>query len=311
MITSNRFNTIDSMWTNALADLFDRGRPSDSRIGNTLEIIGWSGVLTDLEYTFLCNPRRKLSASYAAAELIWYLSGEANINRIRFYAPQYEQYAEGNIAYGAYGERLKNNIRNCDQMRLAIKMLNTSPASRQCVLSMWRPDDMLMAYEQKHKDLPCTLNWQFFMREGELHMVTNMRSQDVWLGMPYDIFVNTCMMRLLANDLQVKMGTYTHNCGSLHIYEKNWEAAREARCIHPVSLPNYWEKGDDSVYDSSRVCEIEEKMRLLGNLQPHQDVHFTDMGVMLQDLLRACALKFGYVSDMFTSAALLQAAQRC
>jgi len=56
-----------------------------------------------------------------------------------------------------------------------------------------------------------------------------MRSNDVWLGMPYDIWCFTCIQILIAQELGVEVGSYIHQPGSLHLYEKNWEKARECR----------------------------------------------------------------------------------
>ena len=48
-----------------------------------------------------------------------------------------------------------------------------------------------------------------------------MRSNDVWMGFPYDVFQFTCMQILMSMELGVEIGTYTHIAGSLHLYERN------------------------------------------------------------------------------------------
>lgn len=48
-----------------------------------------------------------------------------------------------------------------------------------------------------------------------------MRSCDLWYGFPYDVF-NFCNLQvLLSMELGVELGTYTHICGSLHLYERD------------------------------------------------------------------------------------------
>ncbi|MNP18299.1 Thymidylate synthase [compost metagenome] len=49
-----------------------------------------------------------------------------------------------------------------------------------------------------------------------------MRSNDIYLGMPYDIFSFTMLQEMLALELNVELGSYTHMVGSLHIYEKHF-----------------------------------------------------------------------------------------
>ena len=53
-------------------------------------------------------------------------------------------------------------------------------------------------------------------------MTTYMRSNDLWMGFPYDVFQFTCLQTLLAMELDVELGTYTHVAGSLHLYERDY-----------------------------------------------------------------------------------------
>jgi thymidylate synthase len=48
-----------------------------------------------------------------------------------------------------------------------------------------------------------------------------MRSNDIWMGFPYDVFSFTAMQCLMAMELGLGIGTYTHIAGSLHLYERN------------------------------------------------------------------------------------------
>jgi thymidylate synthase len=58
-------------------------------------------------------------------------------------------------------------------------------------------------------------------------MTTYMRSNDLWMGFPNDVFQFTCMQIWLAMRLGVKLGTYTHIAGSLHLYERDYNKAKE------------------------------------------------------------------------------------
>ena len=54
-----------------------------------------------------------------------------------------------------------------------------------------------------------------------------MRSNDLWLGFPYDVFQFTCMQVLMSMELGIELGSYTHIAGSLHIYERDFKKALE------------------------------------------------------------------------------------
>ena len=58
-------------------------------------------------------------------------------------------------------------------------------------------------------------------------MTTYMRSNDIWMGFPYDVFQFTAMQILLSMQLGVELGTYTHISGSLHLYERDLVVAKK------------------------------------------------------------------------------------
>lgn len=52
-----------------------------------------------------------------------------------------------------------------------------------------------------------------------------MRSNDLWMGFPNDIFQFTAIQIYLAMRLGVGLGTYTHIAGSLHLYDRDYQSA--------------------------------------------------------------------------------------
>lgn len=235
----NEFLTVDELWRHTIKHVLDHGDELDSRAGKCLEVLGYAATLTNVESTFLMNARRNLSPYYACAELLWYLNSSASITMISAYAPQYVNFAEGGNAYGAYGCRIFSNLwgrdgqvhgDTCDksQLELIIWHLSEDRNTRQAIITLWEANDLTHAIHKDHKDLPCTLALQLFIRNERLHMIATMRSNDAWLGLPYDIFAFTGIQHLIGLALGVKCGTYTHQVGSEHLYEKNWKAAEEA-----------------------------------------------------------------------------------
>jgi thymidylate synthase len=53
-----------------------------------------------------------------------------------------------------------------------------------------------------------------------------MRSNDAWFGLVHDVFAFTMLQEMVARDLEVGIGTYTHFVASLHLYEDTLEKAR-------------------------------------------------------------------------------------
>ena len=58
-------------------------------------------------------------------------------------------------------------------------------------------------------------------------MVTNMRSNDAFLGLPHDFFSFTMIQEVLARTVNLEIGVYKHVVGSLHLYEENIEQAEQ------------------------------------------------------------------------------------
>jgi hypothetical protein len=92
------------------------------------------------------------------------------------------------------------------------------------VVTLWNP---VMDNVENKRDYPCTIGFQFLIRGEKLLMITQMRSNDVWLGLAYDAFQFTQLQLTLARMLGVEPGHYVHRAASLHIYERDLEAINE------------------------------------------------------------------------------------
>jgi thymidylate synthase len=109
------------------------------------------------------------------------------------------------------------NWRGVNQLENVITVLRGRPDSRKAVIQLFDAHDIAKEYN----DVPCTCTLQFMKRDGKLHMLTNMRSNDAWLGLPHDVFCFTMLQEIVARAASVELGTYKHSVGSLHLYEKN------------------------------------------------------------------------------------------
>jgi thymidylate synthase len=163
---------------------------------------------------------RGIHVLIAAAEAIQLVGGLSDPELTVWASPNFAQYREENgYFHGAYGPRV------FDQVPHVIRKLTQDPQTRQAVITLWNP---LVDNDEGKLDYPCTVALGFDLdAAGRLHMNTIMRSNDVWLGFPYDIFQFTQLQLTLATLLGLDVGTYTHTAWSLHIYEPHWLPARE------------------------------------------------------------------------------------
>jgi thymidylate synthase len=165
-------------------------------------------------------PDRQLNPAFAVAEALWILSGSDDpwiftYNRIL------ENFTDDGRLQGAYGPRIRLWRDAVDQLAHVRTLLARDPDSRQAVVQLYDP----ARDTRGHRDVPCTLNYRFYVRDDRLDMHTSMRSNDVWLGLPYDIFTATVLHELMAGWVGVDLGTYHHHVDSLHLYAQHAESA--------------------------------------------------------------------------------------
>lgn len=198
------------------------GRAKPTR-GKTLEL---TGVLLTLS-----NPRARLSQTElrgkifsCLGELLWYLAQSDDVRFIKYYVSRYEQESEdGKTIHGAYGPRLFGRNGYHNQIGNVVARLRKNEDSRRAVIQLFDAADLA----GEHIEIPCTCTLQFILRDHRLHMLTNMRSNDAFIGLPHDIFAFTMLQEIVARTLGKEVGVYHHVVGSLHLYETDVKGARK------------------------------------------------------------------------------------
>lgn len=108
---------------------------------------------------------------------------------------------------------------------LIIKELRRNPDSRQCILSIWdRTKDLRFIGGKKR--VPCSIYYQFLIRNGKLHIIYNQRSADAVTHFGNDVYLAWQMKEFIAEQVGVKGGDLFHNIASLHSYKKDWETLK-------------------------------------------------------------------------------------
>lgn len=204
-----------------------RNNRVNSRKGTSTEIFGALLELTD--------PRARLGRSEARArvfsplgELLWYLSGSDKLDQINYYVAGYHEFSDdGTTLNGAYGRRLFGEARRNgdaqikDEWQRVIDTLKAEPGSRNAIVQIYANSDGALKGPEgkKSKDIPCTCTVHFVIRRRQLHLHVHMRSNDVFLGLPHDVFAFSMLQEIAARELGVEIGTYQHSVASLHLYD--------------------------------------------------------------------------------------------
>lgn len=213
--------TVNDLYVKTLDAILSNGVRVAPRGFGTIEI--HPGLLCLLKpwNRILLHSARRLNPGFLCAEAVWILSG-SDASWIYDFNSKLLHYTDDGVLQGAYGPRLRQWGGRVDQFEEVLRLLQRDMTSRQATMVLFDPSRDF----QSKRDVPCTNIFRFLVRGERLDMTTIMRSQDAWLGLPYDIFNSTLLHELFAGFLGVAVGTYYHFVDSLHLYEKDIPKAK-------------------------------------------------------------------------------------
>ncbi|NVM33961.1 MAG: hypothetical protein HWN81_00095 [Candidatus Lokiarchaeota archaeon] len=105
-----------------------------------------------------------------------------------------------------------------------VESLRADKDTRQALLRFSLPEHHYMG----NKDFVCTLGGNFLIRDNKLNLSIVMRSNDLTLGLTYDLPWFISLMYKMIDELKdaypdLEVGHYTHTAHSMHIYERDEE----------------------------------------------------------------------------------------
>ncbi len=241
--------TADEAW-GTLAGQFAPGRDHevhDGRGGRTYELLHVGLSVEDPRQRWVVCRQPPLNVAFALAEVIWILGGRRDA---AFLSPWNSRLPEfvGNASHlhGAYGHRLRHHF-GYDQLARAFSALQNSPESRQVVLQLWDPAIDFPAADgaPRAADVPCNVMSIVKVRRGRLEWMQIVRSNDLFLGVPYNLVQFTFLQEVLAGWLRLEPGTYNQLSDSLHVYERDLEAVRSTVTLERAPSTDRYDHAKD------------------------------------------------------------------
>lgn len=260
-------NTVDKEYKKLLKHILENGTIKEDRTGTgTVSTFGYQMRLP-LSEGFPLLTTKFVSFKMVAIELLWFISGETNIrplvlqgcniwnkdayrgykNRMKSkeYFGQYtltydeyineiktnEQFAN---EFGDLGETYGHQWRNkrADQLKNVINSIKNNPDSRRHMVVSWDCDvvDSLVLP-------PCHPLFQFYVENGKLSCQFYMRSNDIFLGNPYNIASYALLTHLIAHECGLEAGDLIYSVGDNHIYLNHLEQVKLQLSRKPFKLP--------------------------------------------------------------------------
>ncbi|MED1125144.1 thymidylate synthase [Bacillus atrophaeus] len=119
-----------------------------------------------------------------------------------------------------------------DQIKYVIEEIKRNPGSRRLLVNAWS------ASEIKNQQLPpCHYAFQFYVVDNKLSCMFSMRSNDVFLGLPFNIASYALLTHLIAHECGLDVGEVIYTGADVHIYSNHIEQIQTQMEREPRELP--------------------------------------------------------------------------
>lgn len=234
-----------------LQDVMDNGVEKGDRTGTGTRSVFGRQLRYDLSEGFPLMTTKKLHIRSILHELLWFLSGETNIkylkdNGVSIWDEWATEDGELGPVYGAQWRKWRGEDGKVhDQVAALVDGLKNNPNSRRHIISGWNvallPDESKKPWENAKAGLmalpPCHLLYQFYVAEGKLSASLYIRSNDLFLGNPYNTASLAFLTHMLAQQCDLDVGDIVISIGDAHIYANHYDQVNEQLSRTPGSLP--------------------------------------------------------------------------
>lgn len=190
---------------------------------------------------------KKLPFRWIVGELLWFLSGSSRWDFLHEHKIDiWDEWGKKEVAelYGLgegdlgriYGPQWihwqKRDGGEINQIERLVEELKTYPDSRRLKVTAWNPEDVdSVAVAPCHGDFKC------FVAQGELSLNLVQRSNDLFLGTPFNMACYSLLLKMLAQVTGLKCGEFIHYLQDTHLYINHLDQARLQLTREPRPLP--------------------------------------------------------------------------
>lgn len=136
------------------------------------------------------------------------------------------------VAY-TYGQRFRSQFK-IDQIEGIINDLKRNKDSRRAYATTWDPN-----IDSQSSSPPCIDNIQAIVRNNKLYLTVYIRTNDMYKAWPLNAFGLRYLQKIIADELHLEIGTLTTISSSAHIYENDWNRAKEKiKTYKPICKPD-------------------------------------------------------------------------
>ena len=210
----------------------------DDRTGTGTRSVFGRMLMHDMSEGFPLLTNKRVYHKMAVHELLWIANGRTDMqylrdNSVTYWNADYDRSGRSDETLGpVYGKQWRD-FNGVDQLFNVLDDVRNNPTSRRMIVNAWNPADM--------PDMvlpPCHYGFQLYINNGQLDLMWQQRSADVFLGLPYDIAMYGLLLEMIAKGNNLKPGKLIAQLGDCHLYNDHLEPARVylAR-MQPAHMP--------------------------------------------------------------------------
>ena len=243
----------EQSYLDLLKDILENGVEKDDRTGTGTLSVFHRSLRFDLSKGFPLLTTKLVPFKSVLAELLWFISGSTNNNDLlemgctiwqewadekgelgEIYGYQWREFGAKKrwIGDASIGWDL-TKIGGFDQLEWLINEINTNPNSRRLYVTAANP------LSRDNQALDCCHNYfQVYIADGKLNLYFQMRSTDVFLGLPFNIASYALLAHMLAKETGYEVGELVYSGVDVHLYKNHLEQAKEQLKRTPYEMPD-------------------------------------------------------------------------
>jgi len=225
-----------------IRDIFDNSSLDEDLVRSDRTGVGTYSVFGrqirfDLNEGFPLLTTKKLHLRSIIHELLWFLSGETNIeylktHKVRIWDEWADEKGDLGPVYGKQWRSWEGPNGKVDQIARVVEQIKKNPYSRRHLVISFNPADL-----PEVAPPACHTLFQFYVSGDRLSLQLYQRSADLMLGVPFNIASYSMFLMMMAQVTGLKAHEYVHTFGDVHIYSNHIEGARTQLQRTPGKLP--------------------------------------------------------------------------
>ena len=235
----------DKKYIELCEEILEKGTRVKNRTGIDTIKIPFKSFEFDLEEEFPILTTKFVAFKSAVLEMLWFYQAKSNDVRwlqergVKIWN-EWEIDENGHYQGRIFPKEYAHTIGTAygyivNKFNLTDKLINKlkeNPTDRRMIMSLWQDDYLDTAV------LPsCVWNSMWDVTDGKLNAIVTCRSNDVPLGMPFNICQYAVLIHMLAQVTGLKPGKLYYNAKDLHIYVNQIDGIKE-------QIKRYHELGD-------------------------------------------------------------------